>query len=723
MGRLNKNMKYKHNSKIKSLNIFNKVNKSQNSKDENKLKISDKKNFMSIKKQIPLLISLIVIISMVVTSFFTYNAVSNILFKQSKSEMTSVNKKAVETIITMLERDKLEIENLSKYKGMYTVSKNIHGNKVKDDKLMNEIFEYLRDYTNSKSYIEDIFLVDSKGKIFNSSDKSDIGKDLSKQNFNTMTLGGNYFVSETINSNKSQKAIVIFTSPIKDPENYDQVIAYTAMAVYADSFSKYLKNVKVGDTKNSYAYMIDENGGLIYHPVKEKMGKSINVKYFKNVVKKMKKGQKVNNSVIDYNYGGINKIAAYNIIPKTNWMLVLSCHEKEIKQPINEFTKRIAVIVLIIIIVSVLIGTIISTKIIDPISKMTNIINKIANLDLTHNDKYKYLAKRKDEVGLIVNSIFNMRKTLRNVVEELIEAGEQIDKNAFLVDNLTEKLNIEAEETSQDTSEIASSIQQVAASFEEISASSGSMENSVSVIANKSQEGSNKTKTIVKEADSLSQGAYKSIKSSKDIYVSVKKQLQEAIEQAKAVKRIETLANGIIDITEQTNLLALNASIEAARAGEAGRGFSVVADEVRKLAEQSASIATDIQNVVKIVNSSVKNLTNSSEKMLNFVEKQVEIDYDKLIKMGQQYKDDANNFEGFMIEFTNKSEELDLTIKNIVEAIEEVNKNVNNGAEGVESISSKVMQISDKIGNIKNSSIENRERAEKLKKITYKFKI
>jgi methyl-accepting chemotaxis protein len=61
--------------------------------------------------------------------------------------------------------------------------------------------------------------------------------------------------------------------------------------------------------------------------------------------------------------------------------------------------------------------------------------------------------------------------------------------------------------------------------------------------------------------------------------------LFKAIEDAKVVSQISSLADFIAAIVAQTNLLALNAAIVAARAGEQGRGFAVVAEEVRTLAE------------------------------------------------------------------------------------------------------------------------------------------
>ncbi|MCX7709082.1 MAG: hypothetical protein N2484_04465 [Clostridia bacterium] len=117
------------------------------------------------------------------------------------------------------------------------------------------------------------------------------------------------------------------------------------------------------------------------------------------------------------------------------------------------------------------------------------------------------------------------------------------------------------------------------------------------------------------------------------------------------------------------------------------------------------------------------NLANNSGKMLEFIDKDVLADYDKLIKTGEQYYQDAEQFNSMMAEFSATAQQLDASISGIVSAIEEVSSTVNEGAKGVEDITEKTVAIVEKINIVRKTSEANMESIEKLENLITRFKL
>ena len=83
-----------------------------------------------------------------------------------------------------------------------------------------------------------------------------------------------------------------------------------------------------------------------------------------------------------------------------------------------------------------------------------------------------------------------------------------------------------------------------------------------------------------------------------------------------SANRMQDILELIRNVADQTGLLALNASIEAARAGEAGRGFAVVATEITNLSAQTNDATGDIDKLIDEIVSSVEDVTNAMNKLL-----------------------------------------------------------------------------------------------------------
>ena len=721
--RFNKIKSKKKNKKVKG------VEKAERKKINFKnFKISSIKNMTmsSIGMKISGIISCIVILAMIVTGSFIHNKASSIISNLSKKEMSTIIDKSIDTISIMIEKYSMEVASIASLKDNceILIGKDSSDSKAKSEaeELSNNMNKYFRDYIKSNLEIERISLIDLSGNIISDSEDEFIGKSVKDSSFHESSSGGAKMISDTMKSEKSDRSIIVFTYPVQNHDNHGQCIGYIASYVYTDSFAKYLKNINVNNTTSSFSFLLDETGKYIYHKNSEFLGDEIRINEIKEVVDKAKKGMNVDIGTLEYTDYEDKIISAYGIIPKTNWTLVVSAYENEIMAPVHSMTNTIILIALIVIATCLIFAFIVARFLIKPIIRAKELVVKTSKLDLTE-DKVNYSKFSKDEIGQISKSVVQMRRALRDVVKKIIDVEEMINRNAEVVEKSTAILRAKAEETSMETSVVSADIQETAATSEEMAASSEDMKLVIGNIASESLNGSQLTEDIVTRAIRIEKLSRESKDETQSLYIDVKEELEVAIEASKEVNQIHSLANAILKITDQTNLLALNAAIEAARAGDAGRGFAVVADEVRKLAVESGKTASNIQNVVKSVYSSVENLSKSSEKMMKFIEKQINKDYDRMIDVGKQYSKDANVFNKFMLDFSDEAQRLSTNVEGIVKAIEDVSTTLSEGASGIFNISTKTEDIVDKIEEINSASIENKSSASKLTEITSKFKL
>jgi methyl-accepting chemotaxis protein len=647
---------------------------------------------------------------------------TNTISTLTDASMSELNKSNYNIIRSMIEKEARSIAIIAEHTEIMELLQKKQAGDIADfETLQAELNSDLQKMVKDAGNLEHIFIVGTDGLIVADSDISLLNADLNSREYTKKVLSsGNPVVSETLISKSTGAIIVTFAHPIKVN---DQLIGFAASAVTAESMVKYLEDTKILGTKSSYAYLVDEKGTMIYHPTTDKIGKPLENAQINAVVARVQSGEKVEPDAVEYEFQGKPKKAAYSIIPETNWTLVLTGDVEEVMQPIKSMSNYILIIGLVCVAIALVISILIAKTISSPIIKLTELINKTAELDLKYDERYVYLEKNKDETGTIAKAMFHTREVLREMIIKLTSVSETMLQNADKLEKLSINVQENAYNNSATTQQLSAGMEETAASSEEITATVSEIDSHVGAIANKAKDGAVISNQIADRAVTLKKEAMESNDNARLIYDNVRVKMEKAIEQTATISQIGLLADTILAITNQTNLLALNAAIEAARAGDAGRGFAVVADEIRKLAEQSSSTASGIQDIVKNVYSSVGQMKENSESILSFIDQNVLADYEKLVKVGEQYNNDAVVVNELMLGFETAAEKLSISVSSIATAMNEVAETINEGAKGVQDIAEKTADIVEKTEIEVKMADENTHGAKELQTLVERFKI
>lgn len=367
-----------------------------------------------------------------------------------------------------------------------------------------------------------------------------------------------------------------------------------------DEYAKSLSDVKLEGMDSSYVYVVKNDGTMLYHPTKEKVGQPVENAVIKGVVQQLQDGTKPDTAVVEYVFDGTTKYSAYTILNNED-ILVLTADESEALSGITVVTGVAVGISAIVVLLAIIICFILGRRLMRPLVKVSTIIEEIANGDI--NADFGMVKETNDEIGLIIEKMKELTQSLGSIVGKIRNSSDTMSSNSY-------ELNDTSSQTLAANNEISKAV-------EDVAEGSTGMAASISKINENLLEMSNETKDInesVNEIRNQTVAVQDSSKIMNDKIKSMQNSSQKMDEGISAIsKRIETvnttvdkvsnIVSVIEEISSETNLLSLNASIEAARAGDAGKGFAVVAQEIRVLSDNTN---TELENIKQIISSLVE---------------------------------------------------------------------------------------------------------------------
>ncbi|MDE7248058.1 MAG: methyl-accepting chemotaxis protein [Lachnospiraceae bacterium] len=328
----------------------------------------------------------------------------------------------------------------------------------------------------------------------------------------------------------------------------------------------------------------------------------------------------------------------------------------------------------------------------------------------------------KDEIGQMASGINHFMEQLQGIMRKLKEESANMEQS---VQSVMEQVV----DSNENVSNVSATMEEMAASMEEISATLGQLSvginnvlNEIQHMDNRVQDGVGLVRTIKEHASEMYRSTVEGKENTNHMILSIRENLQKALEDSRSVQKINEMANEILSITNQTNLLSLNASIEAARVGEAGKGFAVVAGEIRALADSSAQTVNNIQDISDVVTEAVERLTKNAENLLAFIDKNIMKDYDGFVEVVEQYEKDADNVNEIFSVVAANTMDINQTMEAMSSGINDISMVVEDNAKGVTNVADSIVTLAAAIGEIQQETIGNQEISGRLNNEVSRFK-
>ena len=354
------------------------------------------------------------------------------------------------------------------------------------------------------------------------------------------------------------------------------------------------------DDDGTYLILLDADKNILLHENRNFMPDSAGMKSAEDVLDGgYSRAAASGCTMLDYD--GKAVYVMQEQIGSTGWSVMLVVPKSVYTAVLVKINLIFCVIFLVALIVVMVITAVLSGKMAKPISALNEVIGRTKEYrlyDTPKDDKNQVFLRQKDEIGQIANSVYELRRSLVDIVELIKNTASSLNSQSLMVEEAVNENVDSIALVTRTIEEIRSALDNEAFDTQNVMLETNGVSEEIRGIADSTEHISGITKELLQQSGNGIKAIEHLDNCIKESEKLQKKTLDKISSLSERSKEIGAINQTISDIASQTDLLALNASIEAARAGDAGRGFAVVAGEIKSLAEQTASATEYIIRMV-----------------------------------------------------------------------------------------------------------------------------
>ncbi len=411
-----------------------------------------------------------------------------------------------------------------------------------------------------------------------------------------------------------------------------ECIGYVGAGVYASRLMDVLLDLNIeGLPHSEYVFLNVETGEYLYHSDEALLNTQTTDRGYLEILRRIQTDRSTQAGTYSYqDETGTDQLVVYKYLKDRNWVFMVHDSAAEVYEKVFTVRDTVGILCAIVAAVIMLATLLILHREGRELMVMERAIRRLGNLELSADKELESFYGRKDEIGMIAQTIHHLCDCLRKTIDDIGRIlGEMADGNIAVDVTKNESYYI------GDFKVLSESLKSIRLHLTDV------MRN-ITIIASQVNNGANQ---VSSGAQSLSQGTMQQrdsidrlVSNVADITEQIKSsavrcnnasdlvdraagyaseadtKMEQLVAATKNIDRSSAKIGSIIktieDIAFQTNILALNASVEAARAGEAGKGFSVVSGEVRELAAKSAEA---VGNTSALIGRSIQDAKTGTE--------------------------------------------------------------------------------------------------------------
>lgn len=372
-------------------------------------------------------------------------------------------------------------------------------------------------------------------------------------------------------------------------------------------------------------------------------------------------------------------------------MIFTGMPQSDVERDISAILITVVAVGIFLTVVCSVIGVVVVNSMIRRIRHGAEIVEAVAEGDLTFAVNEKELRVR-DEVGDIDRAIANLQKRLSDIVSDIHEMCKNVN-------SASQSLSGHAETSSAHLSQIDTAVNEIAQGAGTQAEETQETTENVIVMGDMIEKNNSQIENLNVNAEEMTKAGDSAIDTLKELEAingKTKNAIDVIYEQTnttnESAMKIREAINLITDIAEETNLLSLNASIEAARAGEQGRGFAVVAGQIQKLAEQSNESARKIEAIVASLIEDSDKAVETMNEVRQIMEEQSE-KVDKTSSMFRQLKTGIDQSVNAVDVIAESTKEIDKTRVSVVDSCQSLTSIAEENAASTEETSAAVSEL------------------------------